>query len=133
LQTTIEEIQERFKNGAFFSYIGFEIIHFEEDNVLLKLPIKDYLMNVNGTLHGGVHASMLDQVLGMLISITTKTKCATINLNVNYFAPTVTGEIFATAKILNQGYKIVTAEAEIIDEQGKILAKATGTFKLIRD
>ena len=133
MQKTIEDIHERFKNSAYFSHMGFEIVHFEENHVLLKLPINDHLMNVNGTLHGGVHASMLDQVLGMLISITTKTKCATINLNVNYFAPTVTGDIFATAKILNQGYKIVTAEAEILDEQGKLLAKATGTFKLIRD
>lgn len=133
VQMTKESIRESFENSNFFSYLGFEILEFNEENVLLKLQLNDHLLNVNGTLHGGVHASMLDQVLGMLIKVTTKAPCATINLNVSYLAPTTGGVIFATAKVIQQGYRIVTAEAEIHDEQGTTLAKGIGTFKLFRD
>lgn len=133
MQDVLENIRESFEESSFFSHIGFEIIHFQEDNVLLKLPISDQLLNVNGTLHGGVHATMLDQILGMVTRVTTKTRCATINLNVNYLAASSNGDIFATAKILQKGYRIVTAEGELSDEQGNVLAKGIGTFKLIRD
>ena len=133
VQTVIQDIRESFEKGKFFSNMGFEIIEFQEEKVLLKLPLKEHLMNVNDTLHGGVHAAMLDQVLGMRTRVTTKTRCATINLNINYLAPSTTGDIFATAKIVQQGYRIVTAEGEIYDDQGKIIAKGIGTLKLFRD
>lgn len=133
MQKVIDDIRASFEESPFFSHIGFEIINFQEDKIILKLPIKEQLLNVNRTLHGGVHATMLDQVLGMMTRVTTKTRCATINLNVNYLMATTNGDLFATAKVLQKGYRIVTAEGELFDEQGNILAKGVGTFKLIRD
>ena len=92
---TIDEVRESFEASPFFSHIGFEIIHFEEGNVLLNLPIQEKLFNVNGTLHGGVHATMLDLIIGMAIRSTTKTRCTTMNLNINYLAPSAGGSITA--------------------------------------
>lgn len=130
---TIDEVRESFESSPFFSHIGFEIIHFEEGNVLLKLPVHEKLYNVNGTLHGGVHATMIDLILGMAIRSTTKTRCTTMNLNLNYLAPASGGEIQAKGRILKQGYRIVTAEGELYDQEGEMIAKGIGTFKLIRD
>lgn len=113
--------------------MGFEIIRFQEGEVLLKLPITPQLLNANETLHGGVHATMLDLILGMAIRTTTKTRCVTINLNVNYLASAFSGDIFATGKIIKQGYRTVIAEGELFDEREELLAKGIGTFKLIRD
>lgn len=130
---TVEEIRRRFEISPFFSHIGFEVIKFEEENVLLKLTIDQHLLNVNDTLHGGVHATMLDFVLGMVIQSKTLTRCATINLNINYLAPSTSGDIFAKGRILQQGYRTVTAEAELFDSHEMLLAKGVGTFKLIRN
>ncbi|WP_163527067.1 PaaI family thioesterase [Halobacillus ihumii] len=129
---TIDEVRESFETSPFFSHIGFEITEFERGNVLLKLPITEKLMNANGTLHGGVHATMLDLILGMTIRSTTKTHCSTINLNINYLAPSSTGDVVARGRILQQGYRTVIAEAEMYDQKGNMLAKGIGTFKLIR-
>lgn len=130
---TINEIKESFESSAFFSHIGFEIINFEEGRVKIKLPIRRQLLNANETLHGGVHATMLDLIMGMTTRSVTKTRCTTINLNINYLAPTTKGAIFASGKILKQGYRIVTVEGELVNEEGSLLAKGVGTFKLIRD
>ncbi|MFZ0369134.1 MAG: PaaI family thioesterase [Halobacillus sp.] len=130
---TIDEVRESFEASPFFSHIGFEIIHFEEGNVLLNLPIQEKLFNVNGTLHGGVHATMLDLIIGMAIRSTTKTRCTTMNLNINYLAPSAGGSVTAKGRILQQGYRIVTAEGELYDGEGTMLAKGIGTYKLIRD
>ncbi|WP_090238882.1 PaaI family thioesterase [Lentibacillus halodurans] len=129
----IEDVRKSFESSPFFLHIGFEIIEFREGNVLLKLPIRNQLLNANDSLHGGVHATMLDLVLGMCIRSTTKTRCTTISLNINYLAPSTEGDVYATGEILKQGYRIVTVEGEMKDENGNILAKGLGTYKLIRD
>lgn len=129
----LEEIRDRFENSPFFSHIGFEVVYFHEGDVLLKLPITGSLLNAGSILHGGVHATMLDIVLGMVIQSTTGTRCTTIHLNTNYLAPIADGAIFANAKVLKKGYRTVVAEGEIWDEQEEYLAKGVGTFKLIRE
>ena len=83
---TIDEVRESFEMSPFFSYMGFEVTRFEEEDVVLTLPINRKLFNVNETLHGGVHATMLDLIICMTIRSTTKTRCTTMNLNINYLA-----------------------------------------------
>lgn len=127
------EIRKSFESSKFFSHVGFEIVHYQEGDILLKLPVTEKLLNANQTLHGGVHATMLDVILGITIRSITKTRCTTINLNVNYFVPVASGNVFAKGRVLQQGYRIVTAEGELHDEEGNMIAKGIGTFKLIRD
>ncbi|MFC2949674.1 PaaI family thioesterase [Virgibacillus sediminis] len=129
----IEDVRKSFENSPFFTHIGFEIVEFEEGNTRLKLPITSELLNANDSLHGGVHATMLDLSLGMAVRSVTKTRCTTISLNVNYLSPSTEGVVFATGRILKQGYRMVVAEAEMVDEAGNMLAKGIGTYKLIRD
>jgi uncharacterized protein (TIGR00369 family) len=133
LLVTVEDIRKRFESNPFFLHIGFEIIQFEEGKVTIKLNIEEYLLNVNGTLHGGVHATMLDTILGMVTRSVTKAKVVTTNLTVHYLASISGGEIFAEAKVLQEGHKLAFTEGEIKDTKGNTIAKGIGTFKLIRD
>jgi uncharacterized protein (TIGR00369 family) len=132
LAILVQDIRESFESSPFFNHMGIEIIHFEEHSVKIKLTIKEHVLNANGTLHGGVHATMLDFIQGMLLRSITKTRCATLNLNTQYLAAISEGDIFAEANVLQLGYKLAFLEGEIKDSFGKILAKGTGTFKVIR-
>ena len=129
----VQDIRESFEDSPFFNHMGIEILHFEENAVKIKLTIKEYVLNANGTLHGGVHATMLDYAQGMLLRSITKTKCMTVNLSTQYLAGISEGDIFAEAKVLQLGYKLAFLEGEIKDSTGRLLAKGTGTFKIIRD
>lgn len=132
MQLTADDIKTAFENSPFFKHIGFEIIEFDDNRVKLKLRIREQLLNVNGTLHGGIHATMLDYVQGMLLRAVTKEKCMTTSLTTQYFAPVSEGEIFAESKILKLGFKLAFMEAEIKNTKGEILAKGLGNFKLLR-
>ncbi|MGM7636766.1 PaaI family thioesterase [Bacillus sp. Hm123] len=133
MTTTLQFIKEDFENNVFFQHIGFEVVEFTDDRVKIKLNIKDVLLNTNGTLHGGVYATMLDFIQGMLLRAVTKEKCVTTNLTTHFLASVSSGEIFAEATILQQGYKIAFIEGEITDADGRLLGKGTGTFKIIRE
>ncbi|KAB7707812.1 hotdog fold thioesterase [Bacillus aerolatus] len=128
----LEDIVKEFEECPFLQHLGLEILQFEEGDVKIKLAMKDYLLNTNNTLHGGVYASVLDFIQSMHLRSVTKTRCVTTNLTVHYTAPVTGGEIFAEAEIISKGYKTAFVEGTIKDETGKLLSKGTGTFKLIR-
>lgn len=132
MEKALLEVKKSFESSPFFSLVGFQILHFEEGNVKIKLPVSERLLNANRTLHGGVHATMLDVIMGMTIRSITKTRCSTINLNVSYLEAIDEGEIFATGKIIKQGYRIVQAEGQLESIDGNLLAKGIGSFRLIR-
>lgn len=132
MQLTADDIRASFENSPFFKHIGFEIIEVEDDRVKIKLAISDHLLNVNGTLHGGIHATMLDFVQGMLLRSVTKERCVTTSLTTQYLAAVSEGDIFAEAKILQLGYNLAFLEAEITNSEGKVLAKGLGNFKILR-
>lgn len=120
------------EESPFFNHMGFEVVEYSEDNMKIKLDISPKLLNANGTLHGGVHASMLDLVIGGFIMIRAKSPIATINFNVNYLKSLKQGVIFADATIIHEGYRTAIAEGTVYTEDGSIVAKANGVFKIFR-
>lgn len=133
MEETIEHQEDLFINSPFNKHIGIEVKHFLEGDVVLQLTIKDSHLNVNDTAHGGVYFSLLDSVMGATVRSTVKNPITTISMNINYFSPIKEQDIItATAKIIQKGNSIVTAEGEVSDKSGKVVSKAIGTFKIMR-
>ncbi|WP_227004046.1 PaaI family thioesterase [Salicibibacter halophilus] len=118
--------------SQFFNHVGFEMKEADEGDVTILLDIDEKHMNRNDTLHGGVHATMLDNVLGAVLHHRTELPSTTVSLNVNYLAPVKKGRLSATGTILQLGYKSATVEGVITDATGTAIAKGTGTFKILR-
>lgn len=126
------DVVNDWEENPFFTHMGFEVVNLEEDDILLKLPLKKELLNTNNIAHGGVHASMLSTVQTIVLRILYKAPVVAMNLEVHYFAPTNSGHLFARANIVQKGYKLATIEAEIVDEDDQRIAKGTGIFKILR-
>jgi uncharacterized protein (TIGR00369 family) len=129
---SVEDIRDVFERSPFNQHVGLEMAYIEDGKLTVELAVDPKVTNVNGTVHGGVYATMLDVVFGMTIRSLAKCPLTTVNLNIHYLAPSQDGRLIATAKILQQGYRLWTAEGEITDQQGKLLAKGMGTFKIMR-
>lgn len=120
------------KNGPFFDHLRFDM-KINNNEVVTILKVEEYHLNAKNTVHGGVIATMLDNVIGDSIAIAVNCSVVTINLNINYVAPVKVGSLLtATGKIIQQGYRISMAEGIIEDEKGNLIAKGIGTFKIIR-
>jgi len=100
----------------------------------VTLDIQAKHRNRNGTLHGGIHAMMLDAAAGFaasrfLAGEDALTPVLTLSLSTSYVAAAAEGEVVATGKVSGGGYKIVYATSEIRDAAGTILSTANGVFK----
>lgn len=92
-------------------------------------------MNRNGTLHGGIHAMMLDAAAGFAVSRHLGGQGAdlvpvvTLSLTTAFVGPGGTGQVTATGRVTGGGYKIIHAEADIRDAEGNLLSRGQGVFK----
>lgn len=102
----------------------------------VTLEIEDKHRNRNGTLHGGIHAMMLDAAAGFAASRHLAQQGAlvpvqTLSLNTSYIAAGSEGQVIARGKVTGGGYKIIYATSEISDAAGRVLSSAAGVFKRV--
>jgi uncharacterized protein (TIGR00369 family) len=105
----------------------------EVDNgraVFQGIPLQQHY-NPLGTVHGGWFATLLDSAMGCAVQsklpVGRSYTTAEISLNIVRSASHTTGPLRAVGTVIHGGRQIVTAEARIEDETGKLYAHATTT------
>ena len=85
--------------------------------------------NPMNTLHGGVYCDLADIAMGFsfLTTLNKDELFTTVDLRINYLKPVTTGKLIATSKIIKRGKRLGYVECEIVNEQGKLVAKASST------
>lgn len=102
----------------------------------VTLDIQAQHRNRNGTLHGGIHAMMLDAAAGFSASRAMAGEGAlvpvlTLSLTTNFVQGASDGRVVATGRVTGGGYKIAYATAQIEDAAGRVLSSASGVFKRV--
>jgi uncharacterized protein (TIGR00369 family) len=96
--------------------------------VLTFVPKKEHL-GFSKAVHGGITASLLDEVVGVACGQRTDGKCATVELTVSYKRPLLEGlKVRAEGWYVRRNGRLVLGRGQILDEQGRVLATARGRF-----
>ena len=106
------------------------VLEVEEDQVKMQFTVEKYMLNPIGIMHGGISATMLDELMGAAGYLQGRpTGFATINLNVDYLNSARAGEIITgTGMILRAGKNVMHAESRIYNAEYKLLAKASSNL-----
>jgi acyl-CoA thioesterase len=95
----------------------------------MKMIVEQEYTTVKGRLHGGLIASLLDDVMGWSYNTLGKFGNVTVDMTLNFFAPIFQGtELKAEGNVVHAGRSIVVTEASLYDNTGKLVAKSRGTF-----
>ncbi len=91
---------------------------------------KDYYQGYINILHGGIIATMLDEVGAWCITVKTGTAGVTSELKVSYLKPVFMnrGNIRLRARILKTEGRYVYLKCDLADGSGKICAEAETKF-----
>ena len=83
-------------------------------------------------LHGGYAATLIDSATGCAVQtmLPAGAGYGTIELKVNYVRKidAETGRILCTGTVIHSGRTLFTADAKVVDENGKLYAHGSGTF-----
>jgi uncharacterized protein (TIGR00369 family) len=128
-----QKAAEKIKNIPYPRLLGFELVDLKFGEATLKVAMRDDLRQPYGVLHGGATASLIDTAMAFacISCLPEGEKTTTIDLTVHYLRPHTTGEVFCTAKVLRNGRRIQTVSAEVVNEEGKLIATGLSTYTKI--
>ena len=99
------------------------------------LDIGPQHLNRHGVLHGGIATTMMDNACGATGSLTVDdsgtTPFLTVTFTTQFVAPVAKGRVTATGQLVGGGRSIKYINATLTDDQGTLIATATGVFKRV--
>jgi uncharacterized protein (TIGR00369 family) len=133
-------VSEMFEPSTYFGldipylkFLGVEPVLCEDDRAVTRLKIREDLLNSRRAIHGGALMSLLDFTLSAAGRSVDPLGLgmATIDITVSCFEPAVT-DLTIQARCLRRGSSIAFCEGEVLDTEGKLIAKASASFKVLK-
>ena len=119
--------------NPFGDLIGLQFVKCEGEQSRCTLEVEQRLLNPHGAVHGGVLYSMADTGMGgaMYTVMEKEELCATIEIKIVYFKAVRSGTLVCDTRIISRGRRVAALESEITSD-GRLVAKASGTFSVFR-
>jgi len=98
--------------------------------VEIALEAEEHHLNLLGTLHGGIVATIADTAMGLAVRTRHEPGATHVtgSLQVTYLSPGRPGTVRAIGRAINAGRQMGYAEADVLDDSGRLLARASATF-----
>jgi uncharacterized protein (TIGR00369 family) len=125
------KIRERFLySNPFSRKLGMELDVVEKDRAVMSLAVKEDLLQVQGVMHGGAIASLIDTAVALAIAATSapEDRFTTVELKINYLSSIRSGRARADARLIRNGRRIIVAECDVFDSNDKLCAKGLLTY-----
>jgi len=112
-------------------------LRFETDDRIVQtrfVPRPEHI-GFKGVVHGGLLATVLDEIMVWACAVPTRQFAFCAELNVRYLRPLPPGdEVLVTGELTaNRKGRIFEAKATVQDRGGQMLAEATGKYLPIKD
>ena len=127
----LERIHAAFARVPYARLLGIELLGVERGRATLGLDMREELTRMEGILHGGALASLLDTAAAFAVISTLEPgqRTVTVDLTIHYLRPVTTGaRLRADARILRAGRRIVIVSIETKDQSDNLIATATTTY-----
>lgn len=107
-----------------------------DGSATFEMPAKSDLYNPNNVVHGGAISSLADSAMGIAVYSTLAAGEAftTAELHVNFLRPATvdSGMLRSTGRVVHRGQQIAVAEAEVLDGQNQLVARASSTNVILQ-
>ena len=127
---TLEQVQALISRAPFHQWLGLTVIALGDDSIELKAKWRaEWVVNSErGTTHGGILGALIDLGADWALVRQTGRGVPTIDLRIDYHRPALPGDLTVRGKAIRSGGQFSTAEAQIFDKDGKLVASGRGTY-----
>jgi uncharacterized protein (TIGR00369 family) len=123
--------------NPFVDWLGMRLQRFEPGVAEVLLPMREELTNSWSVTHGGVTMTLLDVAMAHAArSPDAQTGqvppgVVTVEMKTTFMRPGL-GHLLARGRLLHRTASMAFCEGSVLDQQGELLAHATGTFKYMK-
>ena len=127
---TIEKLQNLITRGPFNCWLNFTVVKAHPDEIELKAAWREeWVVNPERRYtHGGVLAAIIDVAADYAIAARLGRPVPTIDIRVDYHKAAMPGDLTAKAQVVRMGSLYSTAEAQLYDKDGELVASGRGTY-----
>jgi uncharacterized protein (TIGR00369 family) len=128
----LDLLREITAHQPFSNWIGLELLEAGPGWVKERLPIKPEFFQP-AVVHGGVIYAVADTVAAhaALTLIYPQEWITTVEQKINFLRPVKKGPIAGHGHVVHMGNRLVYSEAEILNEDGELVARSTATLMRI--
>lgn len=118
----------------FASHLGIRLRAQGDGQAIVEADLRPELMNSWESAHGGVVMTLLDVAMAVAARSMDAKAAGAITVEMKtMFIGTCQGLLVAHGRCIHLGRSVAFCEGEARDAQGKLVAKATGTFMVRRE
>jgi len=107
-----------------------------DGSATFEMPATTDLYNPNSVVHGGALASLADSAMGFAVfsTLSPGENFTTAELHVNFLKAVTadSGMLRSIGRVVHRGQQIAVAEAEVVDQQNQLIARASSTNVILQ-
>ncbi|MBI5289318.1 MAG: PaaI family thioesterase [Chloroflexi bacterium] len=120
----------------FAKHLAMEFVDGGEGWARIRMRYQDENSTAMKALHGGAISSLIDTTGAMAAWTTAEIATpkyfgSTVGINVNYLSGAIGEDIIAEGRILKRGKEIIYTDVRVTNEQGKLLAQGSVTYRIV--
>lgn len=123
----VSELQAEARNEPIASFLNMQLLELQPGYAKVMLKVLPEYENFNGVTFGGIIMAVADQAFGYAVNSVNRPNVAS-QFNIHFIAPARAGdELIAEGRVVKSGRRVSIAEMTVTNQDGKLIAKATGT------
>ncbi len=126
----LDALKDRVRNSPFHQWAGMDLVSVGKGRAEVAMELGDQHFNPQRLVHGGIISAMADTSIGLALRslLPTGHTHRTAQLNVHFLAKGTGTRLVGRGRSLHLGKRMGYGEAEVMDGDGNLLARATATF-----
>jgi len=134
-ETLITALRDRLQDSEFYRWAGVEVTDASPGVVEIEFEAGSQHLNLQGLVHGGILATLADTAMGLAVrtALEPGRRHVTVQLGIEFLSPGRTGTITARGRTVKIGTQLGFAEADVMNADGRLLARAHSTLSVTKE
>ncbi|MDC7785530.1 PaaI family thioesterase [Rhodoplanes sp. TEM] len=127
---TADQVDAMITQGPYHQWLGLKVTALGEDTIEIRATWREEwkVHPERPYTHGGILATLLDLAADWALVRRTGRGVPTIDMRVDYHSAAMPGDLIVKGRVVKPGSQFSTAEAQVFDLQGKLLASGRATY-----
>ena len=123
----IAELKSKAADEPIAAFLGIELVEISPGYARVTIKMRPEYLNFNGMIYGGIIMSVADQAFAYASNSMSPGSVAS-QFNLHFLSGAKVGDVLTgECRVVKSGRKVGVSEMTVTNQDGKLLAKATGT------
>jgi len=128
----LAELRARAEGEPIASFLKMRLLELSPGCAKVAMKVRPEHQNFNGLTFGGMVMAVADQAFAYTVNSVDLPSIAS-QFNIHFIAAAKVGdELIAEGRLMKSGKRVSIAEVTVTNQEGKLIAKATGTTIPVR-